>query len=95
VAAGAAKGLDELYSCGTRRAVTLSIRLSKEITRGGTIDAKNRSSDGPDAPAGRINRRTSRSRGKLFYRLAQQMMAVDPLPQTKLHGGKSDQITTT
>lgn len=35
----------------------------------------------------RFNRRTSRSRGKLFYRLAQQMMAVDPLPQAQLRGG--------
>jgi len=28
----------------------------------------------------RFNRRTSRSRGKLFYRLVQQAVAVDPLP---------------
>jgi transposase-like protein len=28
----------------------------------------------------RFNRRTSRSRGKLFYRLAQQAMAIDPVP---------------
>jgi transposase-like protein len=43
----------------------------------------------------RFNRRTSRSRGKLFYRLAQQMMAVDPLPQSQLRGGKSDENTKT
>lgn len=43
----------------------------------------------------RFNRRTSRSRGKLFYRLAQQMMAVDPLPQSQLRGGKSDDNTKT
>jgi transposase-like protein len=35
----------------------------------------------------RFNRRTSRSRGKLFYRLAQQMMAVAPLPQSQMRGG--------
>jgi len=28
----------------------------------------------------RFNRRTSRSRGKLFYRLVQQAIAVDPVP---------------
>jgi transposase-like protein len=28
----------------------------------------------------RFNRRTSRSRGKLFYRLVQQAMAIDPVP---------------
>ena len=28
----------------------------------------------------RFNRRTSRSRGKLFYRLLQQAVAVDPVP---------------
>ena len=28
----------------------------------------------------RFNRRTSRHRGKLFYRLAQQAVAVDPAP---------------
>ena len=43
----------------------------------------------------RFNRRTSRSRGKLFYRLAQQMMAVDPLPQSQLRGGQSDDNTKT
>ncbi len=28
----------------------------------------------------RFNRRTSKSRGKLFYRLVQQAMQVDPVP---------------
>ena len=28
----------------------------------------------------RFNRRTSRSRGKLFYRLVQQAVAIDPVP---------------
>jgi hypothetical protein len=28
----------------------------------------------------RFNRRTSRSRGKLFYRLLQQAMQVEPVP---------------
>jgi hypothetical protein len=32
----------------------------------------------------RFNRRTSRSRGKLFYRLAQQAVAVDPVPYAAL-----------
>lgn len=32
----------------------------------------------------RFNRRTSRSRGKLFYRLVQQAVAVDPLPFSAL-----------
>jgi transposase-like protein len=32
----------------------------------------------------RFNRRTSRSRGKLFYRLAQQAVAVAPVPYDKL-----------
>jgi transposase-like protein len=40
----------------------------------------------------RFNRRTSRSRGKLFYRLAQQMMAVDPLPQAQLRGGANTKL---
>jgi ISXO2-like transposase domain len=30
----------------------------------------------------RFNRRTSASRGKLFYRLAQQAVQVDPAPST-------------
>jgi len=35
----------------------------------------------------RFNRRTSRSRGKLFYRLVQQAAAVDPVPQSAIRGG--------
>ena len=34
----------------------------------------------------RFNRRTSRSRGKLFYRLVQQALMVDPIPGTELKG---------
>ena len=40
----------------------------------------------------RFNRRTSRSRGKLFYRLVQQAVAVDPVPYAAMvrytRGGK-------
>ena len=32
----------------------------------------------------RFNRRNSRSRGKLFFRLAQQAVAVDPAPYESL-----------
>lgn len=32
----------------------------------------------------RFNRRTSRSRGKLFYRLVQQALLVDPVPEQQL-----------
>jgi transposase-like protein len=32
----------------------------------------------------RFNRRTSRSRGKLFYRIVQQAAAVDPLPASRI-----------
>jgi len=35
----------------------------------------------------RFNRRTSRSRGKLFYRLAQQAVAIDPVPARDIRGG--------
>jgi transposase-like protein len=35
----------------------------------------------------RFNRRTSRSRGKLFYRLAQQAVAVDPVTGRDIRGG--------
>jgi transposase-like protein len=38
----------------------------------------------------RFNRRTSRSRGLLFYRLAQQAVAVDPVPESQLRLGKAD-----
>ena len=36
----------------------------------------------------RFNRRTSRSRGKLFYRLAQQAVVTDPLLVKNLSGGR-------
>jgi len=36
----------------------------------------------------RFNRRTSRSRGKLFYRLLQQAVQVDPSPYKMIVGGK-------
>lgn len=39
----------------------------------------------------RFNRRTSRSRGKLFYRLAQQAMAIEPVPESQLRAPKADQ----
>jgi hypothetical protein len=32
----------------------------------------------------RFNRRTSRHRGKLFYRLVQQALAVDPVPYASI-----------
>jgi len=35
----------------------------------------------------RFNRRTSRSRGKLFYRLVQQAVAVDPVLEKEIKGG--------
>jgi transposase-like protein len=37
----------------------------------------------------RFNRRTSASRGKLFWRLLQQAMQVDPAPYKSIVGGKS------
>jgi len=37
----------------------------------------------------RFNRRTSRSRGKLFYRLLQQVVQVDPVPYRCIIGGKN------
>jgi transposase-like protein len=36
----------------------------------------------------RFNRRTSASRGKLFWRLLQQAMEVDPIPYKNIVGGK-------
>ena len=39
----------------------------------------------------RFNRRTSLSRGKLFYRLAQQAIAIEPVPQSKIMGGPNRQ----
>lgn len=38
----------------------------------------------------RFNRRTSASRGKLFYRLLQQAVQVDPVPYKNIIGGKLD-----
>ena len=35
----------------------------------------------------RFNRRSSKSRGKLFYRLVQQAVAVDPVPHSLIRGG--------
>lgn len=35
----------------------------------------------------RFNRRTSRSRDKLFYRLVQQAVAIAPVPTKNIHGG--------
>ena len=40
-----------------------------------------------DELAFRFNRRTSRSRGKLCYRLMQQAVALDPVPADRLPGG--------
>jgi transposase-like protein len=39
----------------------------------------------------RFNRRTSRSRGKLFYRLVQQAAAITPTPYQALVGGRPQQ----
>ncbi|MBA7558114.1 IS1595 family transposase ISPlba5 [subsurface metagenome] len=36
----------------------------------------------------RFNRRTSRSRGKLFYRLVQQVVAISPVTGEYIHGGR-------
>lgn len=36
----------------------------------------------------RFNRRTSGSRGMLFYRLIQQAVAIDPVMAQKIHGGR-------
>jgi transposase-like protein len=38
----------------------------------------------------RFNRRTSKSRGKLFYRLVQQALFVDPAPVSTLRNGSID-----
>jgi len=40
----------------------------------------------------RFNRRTSRSRGKLFYRLLQQAVQVDPAPYKSLIGPRQPQL---
>jgi transposase-like protein len=37
----------------------------------------------------RFNRRASRSRGLLFYRLLEQAVQIDPVPYAKMIGGKS------
>lgn len=37
----------------------------------------------------RFNRRTSRSRGKLFYRLVQQAAAIDPVVAQQIEGGRA------
>lgn len=37
----------------------------------------------------RFNRRTSASRGKLFYRLLQQAMQIDPAPYKRIAGGQT------
>jgi len=42
----------------------------------------------------RFNRRTSASRGKLFYRLAQQAVQVSPVPYKTLVGGATNPNTT-
>jgi transposase-like protein len=39
----------------------------------------------------RFNRRTSKSRGKLFYRLLQQAVQVDPVTYDQIIGGKNDE----
>ena len=41
----------------------------------------------------RFNRRKSRSRGKLFYRLVQQAVAVQPAPYKSLVGGTATRAT--
>ena len=41
----------------------------------------------------RFNRRTSKSRGKLFYRLLQQAVQVDPVPYRRIIGEKTDTDT--
>ena len=40
----------------------------------------------------RFNRRKSRSRGKLFYRLVQQTVQVEPVPYRDLVGGKDASV---
>lgn len=40
----------------------------------------------------RFNRRTSRSRGKLFYRLVQQAVAIEPVTASKIAGGVKHNI---
>ncbi len=47
-----------------------------------------------DEFAFRFSRRTSRHRGKLFYRLVQQVLAVDPVPykRKRLIGGEPNTL---
>ena len=40
----------------------------------------------------RFNRRSSRSRGKLFFRLAEQAVAVDPVPYERIVRASSDKF---
>ena len=40
----------------------------------------------------RFNRRTSRSRGKLFYRLLQQAVAVEPVTADELRGNNRNRL---
>jgi len=40
-----------------------------------------------DAYTFRFNRRKSRSRGKLFHRLVQQAVQIDPSPYNRIVGG--------
>jgi transposase-like protein len=40
----------------------------------------------------RFNRRTSRSRGKLFYRLVEQAVAIDPVPGHQIRGGSRNPL---
>lgn len=37
----------------------------------------------------RFNRRTSQSRGKLFYRLVQQAVVISPITGNNIRGGRS------
>lgn len=39
----------------------------------------------------RFNRRTSRSRGMLFYRLVQQAVSIDPVPAKEIKGGAENE----
>jgi hypothetical protein len=42
----------------------------------------------------RFNRRTSGYRGKLFYRLLQQSLLSDPVPNKNIVGGKAEHEAT-
>ena len=42
----------------------------------------------------RFSRRTSRSRGKLFYRLVQQVVAIGPVTAECIHGGGGGTLGT-